>query len=150
MQRGSLRQGQWSDLLPCNSDRKGAGLWQSDLQWHLPPELGLGRQSSRVRKAPTRSECRALMFTLLKVKSSTLMLKTLHSEGTEWVSSFGTCYRILLYVKGQGWGGITEGTPSFNPPTPPSSPALTHTRLHKLENHIPCLSLLIQTLHIHK
>lgn len=53
---------------------------------------------------------------VLKVKSSTLTLKTLHSEGTEWVSSFRTCYKILLYVKGQGWGGTTRGTPFFQLP----------------------------------
>lgn len=51
----------------------------------------------------------------LKVKSFTLTLKTLHSEGTEWVSSFRTCYKILLYVKGQGWGGPTRGTSCSTP-----------------------------------
>lgn len=61
-----------SDLiLSCISEgrqqQEGAGHWEKDLQWHLPPWPGLGRHSSRVRKAPTTAECRALIFLVLKV-----------------------------------------------------------------------------------
>lgn len=92
-------------------------------------------------------------FRCWRVKSSTVVLKTLHSEETEWVSSFGTCYKILLYVKGQGWGGTARGTPSFQPQPLPFSSTLarahvTHTQIFKEWKIITRLSLLTRHLHI--
>lgn len=71
---------------------------------------------------------------LLNVKSCTLTLKTLHSEETEWVSSFLgglICYRILLYVKGAGlgWDRKRDALFFFSPPH-----LHTHTHTHKLRS----------------
>ena len=131
---GSLRQGWWSDLLPCIPDRgqqkEGTGHRQSDLQWHLPPRPGLGRQSSRVRKAPTRTECRALIFFVLKVKSSTLTLKDYSiQKGLNEFPVLGPATGYSSMWRGRAGEGPLEGRPlsTLPPPHTHTPPAHLHT-----------------------
>lgn len=85
----------------------------------LTSMTGVGHPQQQGQDGTHQDRMQGSHIVVLKVKSSALNLKKPHSEGTEWVSSFGTCYRILLYVKGQGWGGTVRGTPS--PTSTPSS-----------------------------
>lgn len=61
-----------------------------------------GEAEQQGQEGTDRDQMQGSHIFVLKVKSSTLTLETLHSEGTEWVSSFGTCYKILGYVEGAG------------------------------------------------
>lgn len=99
---------------------------------------GAGQPEEQGQDGAHQDRMQGSHVVVLKVKSSTLNLKTLHSEGTEWVSSFGTCYRILLDVKGQGWGGTARGTPS--PTSTPSSILLSKKKRKKKKTYL--LSLL--------
>lgn len=47
--------------------RRAEGENKTLKEWHLPPWQGVGTQNSRVRKAPTRSKCRALIFSCWKL-----------------------------------------------------------------------------------
>lgn len=104
-------------------------------------DQGWGGRAVHSGRHQQKSDAGLSYFRCWRVKSSTVVLKTLHSEETEWGSSFGTCYKILLYVKGQGWGGTAKGTPSFQPQPLTllqhtcTCTRYTHTDLQRMENH---------------
>lgn len=62
---------------------------------------------------------------------STLPLKTLHSEGTEWVSSLGPTTGYFCMWRGRAEEETARGTPSFTSSTHPLSRMLTHVRRGK-------------------